>query len=205
MVRMTIAAKRWLIPPPAVIRVAVLAAFLAAAGVTQKRAFTEWNEYAGSASGMQYSALRQIDKGNVNRLRQAWFYPVPGTSARFGYNPLIMDGVMYVLGEDDALVALDAATGRKIWTHRAEGRPTDRGINYWESKDRSDRRLIFAADSYLAGNQRQDRSCHPFIRKRRPRESAGRIGTRSEDHSADPVRHAGACVREHDHSRVGDQ
>src|SRR5258708_2986296 len=122
---------------------------LAGAGSSQNQAFTEWNDYAGSSSGMQYSALRQIDKRNVSQLRQAWFYPVPGTSARFGYNPLIKDGVMYVLGEDDALVAVDAATGRKIWRHRAEGKPTDRGINYWESKDRSDRRLIFAANSYL--------------------------------------------------------
>jgi len=26
---------------------------------------------------------------------------------------------------------------------------TNRGINYWESADRSDRRLIFAADNFL--------------------------------------------------------
>jgi quinoprotein glucose dehydrogenase len=130
-------------------RVVVLTALLAGAGSSQKQAFKEWNDYAGSPSGMQYSALRQIDKGNVSQLRQAWFFPVPGTSARFGFNPLIKDGVMYVLGEEDAIVAVDAATGRRIWTHRAEGRPTDRGINYWESNDRSDRRLIFAANSYL--------------------------------------------------------
>src|SRR5215472_18831229 len=30
-----------------------------------------------------------------------------------------------------------------------EGRPTDRGFNYWESKDHTDQRLIFAANSYL--------------------------------------------------------
>ena len=30
-----------------------------------------------------------------------------------------------------------------------EGHPTNRGFNYWESKDRKDQRLIFAADSYL--------------------------------------------------------
>src|SRR5205807_1740304 len=36
-----------------------------------------------------------------------------------------------------------------IWSHAVEGTPTNRGFNYWESKDRSDRRLIFAADSYL--------------------------------------------------------
>lgn len=62
---------------------------------------------------------------------------------------MIVDGVMYVMGTDNAIVALDAATGRQIWAHPDERTPTDCGINYWESKDRSDRRLIFAANSYL--------------------------------------------------------
>ena len=44
---------------------------------------------------------------------------------------------MYVLGKGNAIVALDAATGKEIWSHPTEGTPTDRGINYWESKDRS--------------------------------------------------------------------
>src|SRR4051794_13650873 len=126
-----------------------IALALATSAIPQKPPHTEWSDYAGGAAGLQYSALSQINKSNVAQLRQAWFYPVPGTSARFGYNPLVKDGVMYILGEDDAIVALDAATGRKLWSHKSEGRPTDRGINYWESKDRRDRRLIFAADSYL--------------------------------------------------------
>jgi quinoprotein glucose dehydrogenase len=98
---------------------------------------------------MQYSALRQLNRSNVTQLQQAWFYPVPGTSGRFGYNPVIVDGVMYVLGKNDSIVALNAETGKEIWTHPVEGRPTDRGINYWESRDRSVRRLIFSASSYL--------------------------------------------------------
>jgi quinoprotein glucose dehydrogenase len=98
---------------------------------------------------MQYSALKQIDKTNVNRLELAWFHPVPGPSGRFGFNPLVVDGVMYVLGKDNAIVALDAATGKQTWSHPVEGTPTERGINYWENKDRSDQRLLFSANSYL--------------------------------------------------------
>jgi quinoprotein glucose dehydrogenase len=56
---------------------------------------------------------------------------------------------MYVVGKDSAIVALDAATGRQIWNHPVEGQPTNRGFNYWHSKEGTDRRLIFAADSYL--------------------------------------------------------
>ena len=126
-----------------------MALIVAAPGVPQKQPYTQWSDYAGGLAGMQYSSLRQIQKTNVAQLQQAWFFPVAGASARFGFNPLVVDGVMFVLGENDAIIALDAVTGKQIWAHRAEGRPTDRGINYWESKDRSDRRLIFAADSYL--------------------------------------------------------
>jgi quinoprotein glucose dehydrogenase len=111
--------------------------------------YTTWSDYGGSADSMQYSALKQIDKSNVHRLELAWSYPVPGPSNRFGSSPLIAGGMIYLRGAEDSFVALDAASGKKIWSHPVEGNPTDRGLNYWESQDHSDRRLIFAANSYL--------------------------------------------------------
>jgi quinoprotein glucose dehydrogenase len=110
---------------------------------------SNWTDYGGGVDAMQYSPLQQINKTSVSRLTQAWFYSVPGVSARFSYSPVIVDGKMYVLGSGKTIVCLDAATGKEIWSHTTEGTPTDRGINYWESKDRKDRRLIFAADSFL--------------------------------------------------------
>jgi quinoprotein glucose dehydrogenase len=119
-------------------------------GQTQKSPNqANWTDYGGGVDALQYSPLQQINKTNVNQLTQAWFYSVPGVSARFSYSPLIVDGKMYVLGSGKTIVCLDAATGKEIWSHPTEGTPTDRGINYWESKDRKDRRLIFAADSFL--------------------------------------------------------
>ncbi len=119
------------------------------ASAAEKQSYTTWSDYGGSADSMQYSALKQIDRTNVNRLEQAWFYAAPGPSGRFSFNPLIIDGIMYLVGKDSAIVALDAATGKPLWSHPVEGNPTNRGFNYWESKDRSDRRLIFAANHYL--------------------------------------------------------
>jgi quinoprotein glucose dehydrogenase len=98
---------------------------------------------------MQYSALKQINKANVGHLELAWSLPVPGQSGRFGFGPLVVDDVMVLLGGDNTFIAVNAATGQQIWKHPVEGTPTDRGINYWESRDRSDRRLIFSANSYL--------------------------------------------------------
>jgi quinoprotein glucose dehydrogenase len=119
------------------------------ATIPRKAPYTAWSDYGGSADSMQYSALRIIDKSNVNRLQLAWFHPAPGPGGRFAFNPLVVDKVMYVVGKDSAIFALDAATGKEIWTHPVDGSPTNRGFNYWESADRSDRRIIFAANSYL--------------------------------------------------------
>jgi quinoprotein glucose dehydrogenase len=56
---------------------------------------------------------------------------------------------MYVLARNSSLVALDAATGREIWVHENLPGLTSRGISYWESKDRQDRRLIFTINNHL--------------------------------------------------------
>lgn len=98
-----------------------------------RQPYTTWNDYGGSADSMQYSALKQITKRNVNQLELAWFYPVPDRKGNFGFNPLIVDDVMYVFGPNNAIVALDAITGRPIWSHVVEGgAPGNRGTNYWE-------------------------------------------------------------------------
>ena len=48
------------------------------------------------------------------------------------------------------IAALDATTGKELWSHPVEvGAPGNRGINYWESRDRSDRRLLFGAAGTL--------------------------------------------------------
>ena len=124
-------------------------AFLHTAAPPPQQPYTTWRDYGGGADGMQYSALKHINKTNVHQLELAWFYQVPGPARRFGFNPVIVDGLMYVMAKDGAIVALDAATGKQVWSHAVDGTPTDRGINYWESEDRSDRRLLFSANGYL--------------------------------------------------------
>jgi quinoprotein glucose dehydrogenase len=135
------------------IALAVLAGFLVlraqSSNSDAQTPYTAWSHYGGSADSLQYSALDQVNKKNVSQLKQMWFYPVPGPSERFGFSPLIVGDMMYVLGKDNTLVALDAATGKEIWSHQVDGNPTSRGINYWQSKDGSDRRLLFGAKGSL--------------------------------------------------------
>jgi quinoprotein glucose dehydrogenase len=113
--------------------------------------YQSWRDYGGSADSAQYSALKQINRTNVSRLQVAWTYPI-GDGNKYLFNPLVVDDLVYVLGKGNSIVALNAATGAVVWTH-SPGPGTrvivTRGINYWESKDRSDRRLLFAASQML--------------------------------------------------------
>jgi quinoprotein glucose dehydrogenase len=110
-----------------------------------------WSDYGGNPDSAQYSGLEQINRSDVARLAVAWTYPT-GDSNKYFFNPLVVDNVMYVLAKNNSIVALDASTGKEIWTHTSGPEIkiiTNRGINYWESKDRSDRRLLFASNHFL--------------------------------------------------------
>lgn len=113
--------------------------------------YTTWDQYGGNSDSSQYSALKQINKTNVAKLQKVWFYPAGDNGLLFGSNPIVVDNVMYLIGKNNDITALNAVTGKEIWVHD-NGNPrsmTSRGLNYWESKDRSDRRLLFATNNML--------------------------------------------------------
>ena len=112
----------------------------APAGVT--RSFKNWSQYLGGADSSQYSSLDQINKATVSRLEVAWRY-ASGDSRSYRFNPIVVDGTMFVLAKNNSIVALDAVTGQEKWAHPNDGAVGDRGVNYWESSDRSDRRLLY--------------------------------------------------------------
>jgi quinoprotein glucose dehydrogenase len=107
-----------------------------------------WRDYGGGPDNARYVTLDQITKSNVSQLDVAWTYPTRDAFA-YVFNPLIVENVMYVLARNSALVALDATTGKEIWVHENLQGIAPRGINYWESKDRKDRRLLFQRNNYL--------------------------------------------------------
>ena len=107
-----------------------------------------WRHYGGGLDSSHFVPLEQIDKSNVSRLEVAWIYPT-GDSRSYIFNPIVIDNVMYVLARDSSLVALDASTGKELWIHENLPGLSSRGIAYWESKDRRDRRLIFTINNHL--------------------------------------------------------
>jgi quinoprotein glucose dehydrogenase len=118
---------------------------------TEGQMHSTWKDYAGASDASQYSALAQINRDNVSKLQVAWNYPT-GDGNKYLFNPIVVDRMMYVLARNNSIVALDATTGKELWTHPSSPKTTlitNRGINYWESADRSDRRLLFAANNFL--------------------------------------------------------
>lgn len=105
----------------------------------------EWPDYAGSPEGTRYLPLSQITKENVTQLDVAWSYP----HAETGFNPIVAHGIVYTKARNKSIVAVDAATGKELWVHDGLTGMTERGMNYWESKDGKDRRLLFCLADFL--------------------------------------------------------
>ena len=135
-----------------VIRLWLAAGIAASAGVgAQAQDHSTWRDYGGAADSAQYSSLSQINRSNVSKLRVAWRYAI-GDGHKYFFNPLVAGDRMFVLARNNSIVALDASSGREIWVHPADPGTTvvtNRGINYWESEDGSERRLLYASNHVL--------------------------------------------------------
>lgn len=107
-----------------------------------------WTHYGGSPDQSRYFTTSEITKENVHQLQVAWTYPVEPEFFNF-FSPIIVDTVMYVFGRNNSLIALSAITGKELWIHANLRGITRRGINYWESEDKTDKRLIFTLNNSL--------------------------------------------------------
>uniref|UniRef100_Q026Z1 Quinoprotein glucose dehydrogenase n=1 Tax=Solibacter usitatus (strain Ellin6076) TaxID=234267 RepID=Q026Z1_SOLUE len=113
-----------------------------------------WSEYLGGPDSAHYSPLKQINSRNVNKLDVAWSYET-GDDLSYTFCPLVVDNIAYVAAKQGSLVALDASTGKQLWVYafpsggRFSGIAGQRGANYWESKDRTDRRILVTSSGML--------------------------------------------------------
>jgi quinoprotein glucose dehydrogenase len=118
---------------------------LTTAGVTAAKSDKWWWDNLGGPDSSSFARLDQIDKTNVSELAVAWRYPY----AAPGFNPIVVDDVLYTAGRSGSLVALDASTGKELWIHEGLNGMTGRGVNYWQSDDGRDKRLLFLIDNFL--------------------------------------------------------
>jgi len=75
----------------------------------------EWLTTGRDFGKGHYSPLAQINSRNIGRLGFAWEY---GTQTNRGLEatPIVVDGVMYTSGSTGKAYALDAKTGKELWS-----------------------------------------------------------------------------------------
>src|SRR5215470_8523509 len=78
----------------------------------------DWPHYGGTQLSWRYSALDQINAGNVKNLTPAWIFQTGDYAENLHSTPIVVDGVMYLISARAQVFALDAATGRVIWQYR---------------------------------------------------------------------------------------
>lgn len=130
----------------------VLATICARAAVAAEVAENRgWVAYGGTPGGGHYSALSQIDRGNVGKLRQAWTHSTgdaainmsEGRNVSYEVTPIFANDHLYLCTTRHRVVALDPATGKETWVFDPHAslikepvRPgMCRGVAYWEAKD----------------------------------------------------------------------
>lgn len=100
----------------------------------------DWPAYGSDQGATQYTALDQINRDNVGTLEVAWEWetgetsvsgprsPVPGAGMRpgaFENTPLVFHDTMIVTTPYNRVVALDASSGRELWSYDQSSRPLE--------------------------------------------------------------------------------
>jgi quinoprotein glucose dehydrogenase len=112
---------------------------------TMQPAAGDWPRYARDLGGTRFSPLDQINTGNVARLEEAFSFrlrPQGGASLLGGTVPIVIDGTMY-LTIGNAIVALEAHTGRELWRHPVAGGTVRRSVSYWPGEGRVRPRIFY--------------------------------------------------------------
>lgn len=78
----------------------------------------DWLRWRRDHGATGYSPLDQIDRDNVQHLRLAWAWAMESGSQE--QEPIVHDGVMYLLHPNAVVHALDARTGTLMWEYRRE-------------------------------------------------------------------------------------
>ena len=82
-----------------------------------------WVTNGGNTYNWRYSPLRQIDRDNVAKLKAEWRVSLRGSGmgARSGNQaqPIVYDGVVYIMTGDNDTFAISVDTGAVLWEYKA--------------------------------------------------------------------------------------
>ncbi|MEO2051852.1 MAG: PQQ-binding-like beta-propeller repeat protein [Allomuricauda sp.] len=120
--------------------------------------YTTWEHYLGDPERTHFTNLDQIDTSNVANLKLAWTYKSgglqEGRTTQIQTSPLMVDDVLYGVNAAIELFAIDAQTGKEIWTFKPStkdesGLGLNRGLNYWRTDGSEPSRLVFSSGPRL--------------------------------------------------------
>ena len=132
-------------------RIAVIAgvvALSACQGPTNEVAdkYGLWDTYGGSSDSSHYSSLQQINRDNVAQLQPVWKFASGPANHRS--TPIVVDDVMYLVA-NGGVTAINAATAEQLWFAPESASVSVRGLVYWQSETRNDRRILVIKDHDL--------------------------------------------------------
>jgi len=102
----------------------------------------EWRQWGHTLAGDRFSALSQINSGNVGQLKLAWRFDSdvkPYGFHSFEATPLAVNGKLYLCLDRNVIVALDQDSGKQVWRFDPHARLTKqfaatcRGVAYFEA------------------------------------------------------------------------
>ena len=80
-----------------------------------KQNASSWPTFGHDVSNSKFSPLVYIDTLNVTQLQEAWRYEDSVEGGGVYFNPVMADNRVIGLMPSNKLVALDAATGKRLW------------------------------------------------------------------------------------------
>jgi len=100
----------------------------------------DWDNPGGDWAGSHFSRLGDITRENAGQLGFAWEYDL-GSARVQEATPVVIGGVMYTSGNLGRVYALDAATGKELWTFTPE---VDMQVNRYACCDQANRGIALA-------------------------------------------------------------
>src|SRR5260221_13129403 len=79
-----------------------------------------WPHYGGQTSAWRYSAIDQVNAGNVAKLAPVWAFQTGDSEGGLQSTPIVVNGVMYLSTAHNRIFAIDAASGKERWSYYFE-------------------------------------------------------------------------------------